>query len=121
MPISCITQPMPIVPVHLAGTGRIMPKGANRPTPGRTVVTFGRPIYAAEGERSQRLVERLEHAVAALADEATSDWYSARLRAAAGETPSLAAPTSGAWRKAWALSAPRRRRAGSTRSWPELG
>ncbi len=111
---------VPIVPVHLAGTGRILPKGKNRPRPGRTVVTFGRPIHAAEGERSQALADRLELAVAALADEATTDWYSARRRAAAGETPSLSAPTEGAWRKAWAISAQRSKRRPTTKSWPDL-
>ena len=58
---------VPIVPVHLAGTGRILPKGKNRPKPGRTVVTFGKPLIPGEGERSQTLADRLERAVAALA------------------------------------------------------
>ena len=73
---------VPIVPIHLAGTGRILPKGKNRPKPGRTVVTFGKPLFPTDGERSQAMADRLEQAVAALADEATSDWYSARRRAA---------------------------------------
>lgn len=111
---------VPIVPVHLAGTGRILPKGKNRPKPGRTVVTFGKPLIPGEGERSQTLADRLERAVAALADEATTDWYSARRRAAAGETPVLGAPTEGAWRKAWALSAQRKRPRTTTKAWPEL-
>ncbi|MEZ5179080.1 MAG: lysophospholipid acyltransferase family protein [Acidimicrobiales bacterium] len=67
---------VPVVPVHLAGTGRILPKGRNRPCPSHTVVTFGAPLHAADGERSQAFADRIEHAVAALADEATSDWYS---------------------------------------------
>ncbi len=112
---------VPIVPVHLAGTGRILPKGRNRPRPSRTVVTFGTPIYADDGERSQALNTRLEEAVAALADEATSDWYSARRRAAAGETPSLSAPDGGRWRRAWALSGQRKRRGATHKAWPDLG
>ena len=111
---------VPIVPVHLAGTGRILPKGKTRPEPGRTVVTFGPPLRPTEGERSQSLAERLERAVAALADEATSDWYTARKRAAAGETPVLGPPTEGAWRKAWALSAQRKRPRTTTKAWPDL-
>ena len=110
---------VPVVPVHLAGTGRIMPKGTSKPKPGRSVVTFGTPMSAQEGERSQAFADRLEHAVAALADEATSDWYSARRRAAAGETPTLAGPQSGAWRRTWALTAQRKRPTGAKR-WPEL-
>lgn len=112
---------VPIVPVHLAGTGRILPKGKNRPKPQRTVVTFGKPIRAAVGERSQALADRIEHAVAALADEATTDWYAARRRAAAGATPSLGAPAEGAWRKAWALSAHRKRPRDAGKPWPDLG
>jgi 1-acyl-sn-glycerol-3-phosphate acyltransferase len=111
---------VPVVPIHLAGTGRILPKGRNRPRPSRTVVTFGAPLVAADGERSQAFADRLERAVAALADEATSDWFSARRRAAAGETPSLSAPQAGVWRRAWAVSGQRKRRR-ATRSWPDLG
>ena len=110
---------VPVVPIHLAGTGRILPKGKNRPKPQRTVVTFGTPLRAAEGERSQSFSDRIESAVAALADEATTDWYSARRRAAAGETPTLAGPQSGAWRRTWALTANRKKPA-TTKRWPEL-
>ena len=110
---------VPVVPVHLAGTGRILPKGKNRPKPGRTVVTFGAPLAANEGERSQAFADRIERAVGALADEATSDWYSARRRAAAGETPSLSGPQTGAWRRTWQLTASRKKPSTSKR-WPEL-
>ena len=89
--------------------------------PGRTVVTFGTPLGPREGERSHGFAARLEQAVAALADEATSDWYSARRRAAAGETPSLSAPQAGVWRRAWAISARRKPRRAPTKPWPDLG
>lgn len=111
---------IPVVPVHIAGTGRILPKGKNRPRPSRTVVTFGAPMRAAERERSQPFADRIEHAVAALADEATTDWYSARRRAAAGDTPSLSAPQAGVWRRAWAVSANRKPRRTATKAWPDL-
>jgi 1-acyl-sn-glycerol-3-phosphate acyltransferase len=111
---------VPVVPVHLAGTGRILPKGKNRPTPGRTVVTFGHPLLPAEGERSQALSDRIERAVAVLADEATTDWYSARRRAAAEETPTLAGPQAGAWRRTWALTANRKKPSTTSKRWPEL-
>lgn len=112
---------VPVVPVHIAGTGRVLPKGRNRPRPGRTVVTFGTPLAPREGERSHGFAARLEQAVAALADEATSDWYSARRRAAAGETPSLSAPQAGVWRRAWAISTRRKPRRTPTKPWPDLG
>lgn len=113
---------VPVVPVHLAGTGRILPKGKNRPRPSRTVVTFGAPMRAVDGERSQAFADRLERSVATLADEAASDWYSARRRAAAGETPSLSAPQVGVWRRAWAVSGARTKRRGAgAKAWPDLG
>lgn len=112
---------VPVVPVHLAGTGRILPKGKNRPKPSRTVVTFGAPMVADEGERSQAFADRIERAVAALADEATTDWYSARRRAAAGDTPSLSAPQAGVWRRAWSVSGSRKKRRTTTKPWPDLG
>ena len=111
---------VPVVPVHLAGTGRVLPKGRNRPRPGRTVVTFGDPIIPAERERTPALNARIEKAVSVLADEATSDWYSARRRAAADATPSLSAPQAGRWRRNWELSKHRTKRRTTTKSWPDL-
>ncbi|MCU1454797.1 MAG: 1-acyl-sn-glycerol-3-phosphate acyltransferase [Acidimicrobiales bacterium] len=112
---------VPVVPVHLQGTGRIFPKGAKTIRPGRTVVTFGRPLRPAEGETSQRFSTRLEAEVAALADEATSDWYAARVRAHAGTSPDLGGPDAGAWRRAWALGDRRRRSRPTAPRWPDLG
>lgn len=102
----------PVVPIHLSGTDRILPKGAKRLRPGPTTVTFGDPIRAEEGEDTRRLATRIEAAVAALADEHTSDWYAARVRAHTGETPGLGGPDGPSWRRAWALGerSPRRRR-----------
>ncbi len=111
---------VPVVPVHIAGTGRVLPKGRNRPTPGRTVVTFGRPIVAGDKERTNSLNARIEAAVSELADEATTDWFSARRRAAADATPSLSAPQAGRWRRAWELSGRKPRRGSRPKAWPDL-
>jgi 1-acyl-sn-glycerol-3-phosphate acyltransferase len=107
----------PVVPIHLSGTDRILPKGAKRLRPGPTTVTFGDPIHAEDGEDTRRLATRIEAAVAALADEHTSDWYSARVRAHAGQTPGLSGPDGPSWRRAWALGerSPRNRRKAT---WP---
>jgi len=101
---------VPVVPVHIEGTGRILPKGKKRVQPGRTRVTFGRPLRPAEGESSRRFAARLEQEVAALADEVAGDWYTARRRAHAKASPSLTGPDAGAWRRTWALGDRRRRR-----------
>jgi 1-acyl-sn-glycerol-3-phosphate acyltransferase len=111
---------VPIVPVHLAGTGRVLAKGDKRPNRASTTVTFGRPIVPTDADDTRRLAARLERAVAELADEATTDWWHARRRAATGQTPSLAGPEASGWRRAWALGErdPKRRR--TRRSWPDL-
>ena len=118
---------VPVVPVHVEGTGRILRKGQKRLSRSATRITFGRPLWPAgdgeEREDARRFAARIERAVAALADEATTDWYTARLRAHHGTTPALSGPDAPSpWRRAWALGdrGPKRRRA-TTRRWPDLG
>jgi 1-acyl-sn-glycerol-3-phosphate acyltransferase len=111
---------VPVVPVHLEGTGKILRKGAKRPTPSHVRVTFGTPLRIAEDETTARFAERIERAVAELADEATTDWWQARQRAAAGATPVLTGPDAPAWRRAWALGDRSRKRRRQTRTWPKL-
>jgi len=103
---------VPVVPVHLEGTGRILPKGRRLPRRSHTTVTFGTPLVPTDGEDARRFAVRIEQAVAVLADERDTDWWQARQRAHAGATPSLQAPTEGAWRRTWALGegSDRRRR-----------
>jgi 1-acyl-sn-glycerol-3-phosphate acyltransferase len=99
---------IPLVPVHIGGTRHILPKGATRLRPGPTTVTFGRPLRPEPGMDARRLAEDLESAVAVLADQATTDWWSARRRAAAGATPGLRGPEIAPWRRAWSLAGPAR-------------
>lgn len=111
---------VPVVPIHIEGTGRILRKGNKLPKPATTRITFGSPLYARDGEDSRRLNVRIERAVEALADEASSDWWTARQRAYRGDTPSLSGPDAAgsSWRRLWALpdSGLRRRQ---KRTWPE--
>jgi 1-acyl-sn-glycerol-3-phosphate acyltransferase len=109
-----------VVPIHIAGTGRILPKGAKKLTPGRTIVTFGTPLRCAEDEDARTFAERVEHAISALADEATGDWYGARMRAHAGETTPLAGPQMASWRRAWALGDRKGRLSVPKRRWPDI-
>ncbi len=112
----------PIVPVHLEGTRRILAKGSTRLQPGITHVTFGRPLRPVEGGDPRLLAADLEAAVAALADERTTDWWTARKRAASRTSPSLTGPEAGEWRRTWALGdrapAGRRTRGGGPERWP---
>jgi 1-acyl-sn-glycerol-3-phosphate acyltransferase len=97
---------VPVVPIHVAGTLRALPKGASRLRPGPTAVTFGSPVTPAAGEDARRVAHRLEAAVAALADEFRTDWWQARRRAARGDSPSLSGPDVSPWRRAWARPVP---------------
>ncbi|MET0145257.1 MAG: lysophospholipid acyltransferase family protein, partial [Ilumatobacteraceae bacterium] len=116
----------PVVPVFIDGTGSIFGKGMKRPRPGRSHVVFGAPLTTDAGESTRRFNARIEAAVAALADEATTDYWTARRRAAAGTTPSLAGPEHTSWRRQWDLSTHRRRGIAGrnrppARRWPDLG
>ena len=106
----------PVVPVHLDGTGRVLPKGAKRPTRAAVHVTFGAPLRPRDGERTNPFAERIGQAVAVLADERATDWWTARRRAATQTTPSLSGPDAGVWRRSWALERGARKR--PVRTWP---
>lgn len=108
----------PVVPVHMQGTRDVLPKAVAGRAPVRrspVSVVFGAPIAPDEGEDARRLNARIERAVAVLADEVESDWWTARRRAAAGETPSLEGPVAAEWRRAWALGSPP---GSKRRGWP---
>ena len=111
---------VPVVPVHVAGTGRILSKGRSLPRPSNTSGTFGRAITPADNENTTRFATRIEREVAALADEATTDWYSARRRAHRTDSPSLTGPEAGQWRRAWALGDRSRRARSRQKRWPEI-
>ena len=112
----------PVVPVHLEGTRRVMRKGSGRITPSTTTVTFGVPLRARvdEGEDVHAFAVRIERAVAELADEQSSDWWSARRRAASGTTPPLTGPDAAMWRRYWSLGEGRRPSRPRTPRWPRL-
>jgi 1-acyl-sn-glycerol-3-phosphate acyltransferase len=99
----------PIVPVHVEGTRQIMAKGSSRLRPGTTYVTFGRPLRPEPGGDPRDLADQLERSISALADEQTTDWWTARRRAATRSSPSLTGPDAGAWRRTWVLGQKGRR------------
>ena len=110
---------VPVVPVHIEGTGRILRKGRSLPRPSVASITFGRPMSPGDGEGAARFAARIETVIASLADEARTDWYSARRRAHASAAPVLTGPRTGAWRRTWALGDRSRRRPASQRQgWP---
>lgn len=109
---------VPVVPIHLTGTGRILRKGRSMPTPAPTTVNFGYPLRPEPDEASRTFGARIEAAVATLADESSSDWWTARQRAHAGDSPSMTGPEVSAWRRSWALGDPGRRAGKRKQRWP---
>ncbi len=113
---------VPVVPIYLHGTGEVLPKGSNWPSRRRTAVVFGRPLRVEEGEDARTFAARIQRRIDELADEFEHGWWEARRRAAAGETPALTGPDTGAWRRRWANDAEQRgaakRRRGEVRRWP---
>jgi 1-acyl-sn-glycerol-3-phosphate acyltransferase len=109
---------VPVVPVHIEGTGRILRKGAKKLTPSPTTVTFGPPLHPGD-EDTRTVNARIESAIAALADEVAFGFYEAATRAHAGRTTPLSGPAAANWRRAWALGnrGPKRR---PPRRWPDL-
>ena len=109
----------PVVPVLLDGTRHLLPKGARGIRRARTTVTFGTQLWPDEGEHARQFSVRIEAAVATLADESKTDWWTARRQAAAHTTPPLGGPDAPAWRRSWALSAaPERRETDGGNPWP---
>ena len=110
---------VPVVPIHLHGTGRILRKGKRWPTPATATVTFGAP-----------LVPEPATTPAACPPPSSGPWRRwptrPRLtggRPGAGPTPPLARATglsAPAWRRTWALGDGSGRRRRQRRRWPEV-
>lgn len=96
----------PVVPVHIEGTYRILPRDAKRLRRSPTRITFGTPLHSEPAEDARHLGTRIEQSLAVLADETSSDFWSARRRAARGTSRSARGPEASAWRRAWALGPP---------------
>jgi 1-acyl-sn-glycerol-3-phosphate acyltransferase len=94
---------VPVVPVHIRGTRAVLAKSSSRFRPGSTEIRLGDALVPGQDEDARKFAARIELAVAASADEAESDWWSARKRAAAGTTPPFRGPEVSAWRREWAL------------------
>ncbi len=107
---------VPVVPIHIDGTGRILPKGDNVPTPGSIEVNIGAPLRPLDGEDARRFASRLERAIAELADETWTDWWTARLNAHAGDTPDMHGPPD-SWIRDWRSPDRRPRVTSSDRRW----
>lgn len=57
----------PVIPMHVAGSHRVMPKGRRLPLPGPVTITVGKPLQARRDETSRAFSARVEAAVRDLA------------------------------------------------------
>ena len=115
-----------VVPMFIEGTGSIFGKGMKRPKPGKTKVVFGAPMHPIADESTRRFNARIEAAVTVLGDEALTDFWTARVHAANGQSPKLTGPEYTGWRRQWALADQRKlgkagMRRRQIRRWPNLG
>ena len=111
---------VPIVPIHLTGTGAILRKGRNLPKRSQTTVNFGKPIWPSEEESSRSLAKRVEVAVAQLGDETSSNWWDAKKRLYEDKTPTLHGPQASSWRRAWDLNQRKRHHQTANQHWPRI-
>lgn len=82
----------PVVPMHVRGSHRIMPKGARLPVPAPVTIRIGKPLAPGPGEGSRAFTARIESAVRELGR--------------AGDDPQVV----GTWIERWRAGAPRSRR-----------
>ena len=110
---------VPVVPVHIRGTFDILRKGRNWPKRSKAIVNFGRPLEFAEEDNNRRFTRKLQAAVESLADEtATGNWFAARQRAHAEDSPGLQGPNTAPWRRRWVLTENQGEQADTNRRWP---
>ncbi len=81
----------PVIPMHVRGSHRVMPKGRRLPLPAPVTIRVGRPLEPGRKESSRQFTARVEAAVRDLAQ--------------GSEEPALV----GSWIERWRQTAPRAR------------
>lgn len=66
----CTATGAPVLPVHVSGTGVVMPKGRGVTRRGRAEVRFGRPVEPRPDEEPREFTQRVGEAITALAPAA---------------------------------------------------
>ncbi|MCL4448187.1 MAG: 1-acyl-sn-glycerol-3-phosphate acyltransferase [Actinobacteria bacterium] len=109
---------IPVVPVYISGTRRILAKDSTKLHRYPTKVVFGHPIVPTtpalssgagnlkgkkDTEDAVHFEKRIEQEIALLADACTSNWWEALKRHKSGTTPSLGGPKTSPWRRSWEL------------------
>ena len=87
----------PLVPMWITGTEHLLPRGAKRLRRGKVDVLIGDPLFPIPGEDARGLNARFATALKRLADEATSDWWTAQRQARDDHE----GPEAARWRRVW--------------------
>ena len=61
-----------VVPMHVAGTTRVLPKGTRVPAPGKVTIRVGKPLQPARGDNAREFTARIEQSVRELAGQPTA-------------------------------------------------
>ncbi|HLI57688.1 MAG TPA: lysophospholipid acyltransferase family protein, partial [Actinomycetota bacterium] len=103
---------VPVVPVALSGTYQAMPRGRSWPAPGRPPVRvrFGKPVWAADGERPAAFSDRLRSEVGKVQEEERSGWWQSLRAEAQGQLVDPSGPQVAPWRRQWESSRPVRKK-----------
>ncbi len=112
---------VPVVPVYLDGTSRVLPKGKQWPKRDQMSVVFGSPLRQQPDEPVRDFAQRIQAEVTLLAAELADGWWVARRKRAAGELAGLDGPEASSWRRQWSLgegAASRKRDTKQANNWP---
>ncbi len=94
---------IPVVPIYMEGTDKVLPKGKYFPRFSKTLIAFGSPVYPQKDKGSKWLAQKISESTNALADELASDWWQARHRHHLGASPKPYGPDTVSWRRHWSL------------------
>jgi 1-acyl-sn-glycerol-3-phosphate acyltransferase len=86
-----------VVPMHVAGTDRVLPKGRRVPIPAPVRIRIGKPLAPSRNEGARAFTERVESAVRSLAE--------------GSQDPTV----TGSWIERWRLTTPARHRSSGGR------
>lgn len=108
----------PVVPVYIRGTYEAFGKNSRKFKPGPTLINFGYPLHIGASD-VREFTQIIQKSVDELAHELDSDWWTARIAAAKGETPRLVGPQTKGWVAEWNRTKSKATRRSVSSRWPK--
>lgn len=94
---------VPVLPIYLEGTRNVIHRGKSIPNITNTMLIFGDPIFPTPEISTRALGKEISDATDSLADEISTDWWSATQRKHQGKSPSTHGPNTASWIRTWKL------------------